>query len=175
MGARAAKAWRTIESMYRAHFRWFEPWRRKHVRIRGWVSGCQGLQGLKTFSAAEPERLKGQTEGLRADAGKPAEPFPQKHNGATVVTPFEMEVRNSDLEDALKNWAHGALSFMPEGLKTVVAGIPVALVEQVHSRVKTRVANQRQLLLSKRGPVGHPLNAWPACGSAICAGGSNRE
>jgi xanthine/CO dehydrogenase XdhC/CoxF family maturation factor len=161
--------------MYRAHLRRFEPWRRKGVRIRGWVSGCEGLQCLKTFSAAEPERLKGETERLRADAGEPAETLPQKHNGTTLVAPFQMEVSDSDLENALKHRAHGPLSFMPEGLKTIVAGIPVSLVEQGHGRVKTRVADQRRLLLSNRGPVGHQLSAWPACGSAICAGGSNRE
>jgi hypothetical protein len=39
--------------------------------------------------------------------------------------------------------------------------------------MEARVGQKRPLLCTDRGSLRHQLSAWPACGWASCAGGSN--
>jgi len=56
-----------------------------------------------------------------------------------------MQMGNSNLENALELRAFGLKGFVPEGFKAIVAGIPVTLVELLHSFQQAGVADQTRL------------------------------
>ena len=63
-----------------------------------------------------------------------------------------------DLEDALQSPAAVALGFMPELLKAVVTGVPLASVEQCHRGVEAGIRHQRQLFRISSRHVSVPEN-----------------
>ena len=56
-----------------------------------------------------------------------------------------MQMGNSNLENALELRALGLQGFVPEGFEAIVACIPIALVELLHSFQQAGVAGQTRL------------------------------
>jgi hypothetical protein len=56
-----------------------------------------------------------------------------------------MQMGNSNLENALELRPFGLQGFVPEGFKTIVAGIPLAMVELLHSVQQAGIAGQIRL------------------------------
>jgi len=122
------------------------------------------------------------TEGTIGTEPQPTQALTQQHGGTTKIAPLTMKVGHGDLEDALENGALGLQGFMPEGLKAIVTGIPVALVELIDCFLKAGIPGQClfALALGRGGMEVSPgdgvqsVSAWRVCAREACAGGWNR-
>ena len=102
-----------------------KPWRRQ----QGWI-----LTGLQCEEAA-PHALSGFTK-IKTDADlgsglKTPQTFAKKDRGASKISPFQMQVRHSHLQDSLKDGPHRPPRLVPELLEAVMAWVPLAGIEQL--------------------------------------------
>jgi len=72
--------------------------------------------------------------------------LPEQHRGPAAIATLEMQVRHSNLQDALQNPATRGLGFMPELLKAVVAGVPLAGIEKPDGLPETGIDHQAGFL-----------------------------
>jgi hypothetical protein len=100
------------------------------------------LQSLKTGPGLLPQLFEVQPQLIGPCVLQTAQPFSQQHGGSAPITPFQMQMGHSDLEDPLQHLAAGALSFMPELLKAVVAGVPLAGIKKPDGFPETGIDHQ---------------------------------
>jgi hypothetical protein len=88
------------------------------------------LQGQQAGTSLLTQRLKIQTQLRWTGVVQTPQPLPEQHRGTAAVAALQVQVGHGDLKDALQHLAARALGFMPELLKAVVAGVPLAGIEK---------------------------------------------
>jgi hypothetical protein len=105
------------------------------------------LETAQSLPAAESEGLERQASGGASARPQSTETLSKQNSRSAPISPFEMEMGDSNLENALQHRPHGALGLMPQLLEAIVAGVPLRPVEQVHGPLKTGIVLQELLLI----------------------------
>lgn len=105
-----------------------------------------GLQSLEPRACPLAEQIEIETQSFRPTSLEASQPFTKKDRGAPQVAALQVEMGHRHLEDSLEHWPHRACSFVPELLEAVVAGVPLAAIEQRDGLPQTGIGHQIVLL-----------------------------
>lgn len=120
-----------------------------HLQVGLGQIGCAGvaLQGLQPQARSLAKTLEINPQGLIVTALQPAQAFTGENHGAMVVTPLKVELGDGNLQKTLQNRPHRTLAFVPELLKTIVAGVPIAGIEQADRLMQPWIRQKLGLLI----------------------------